>query len=120
MIPLDSTNQWLTPGRIASGAKGRWFESTRAYQLNPIPSINCDDLGKTVGQLRIDTVPRFVPTLCLFHSGAHCLHLRVNVPLRGSEVAVAGQIGQRVRVHVGRPAGQAGVTERVRDEKPHA
>ncbi len=44
---------------------------------------------------------------------------RMDVAARGSAAAMAGEIGERLRVHEGGPARQAGVAERVKRERFH-
>lgn len=64
-------------------------------------------------------MPSFVPTLChsrTFHRCKNGVRLRVNVPLGRRKVAVAGKISEGVRVHVGRPAREARMPERVKRE----
>ena len=63
------------------------------------------------------TVPIFVRTLCVsrpVHGRARRVLLRMNVPLGDGHVAVAGQIRQGPRVHVGRPPGEAGMSKSVK------
>ena len=55
--------------------------------------------------------------LSAFDCRANRLSLRMNVAPGHAEIAVAGEVGQRVRVHVCRPARQARVTEGVQRER---
>ena len=54
---------------------------------------------------------------CARHRVANSLRPGVNVASGGAEVAVAGEVRQGVRVHVFRPAGDAGVAESVKWER---
>src|SRR5690349_8663189 len=68
-------------------------------------------------------MPKSMPTLDAsrpIHRRADGLFLRMHVALRDVHVAMAGEIGQRPRVHVRRPAGEAGVPYRVELESLEA
>jgi len=65
-------------------------------------------------------VPIFVPTLVLSgacHRVANGLGLGMNVAPRRSEIAVAGEVGQSIWVHVLGPPRQAGVPECIERER---
>ena len=51
------------------------------------------------------------------HCGSHCPIFRVNISLRNRNVAVAGEIGQRERVHLRCPTRQEGVAQTVKLER---
>ncbi len=60
------------------------------------------------------SLPIFVPTLILSRAGhrvANSLRLGMNVAAGRTEIAVAGEVGQRIWVHVLGPPRQAGVPE---------
>lgn len=51
-----------------------------------------------------------------FHRSTYCFGLRVHIALGHGKIAMAGQISERVRIHMSCPARETGVTERVQRE----
>jgi hypothetical protein len=65
MVVFGLRNQKLTLGHNASGAKGRWFESTRAYH---IPK-NLPLRSRMTGALHRATLPRILRHPCVHSPG---------------------------------------------------
>ena len=62
-------------------------------------------------------MPKTMTTLNLGHRFADARFVRVNVAFRGVHVGVSGEHVERERVHVLRPAGEAGVPESLQNER---
>ena len=64
-------------------------------------------------------MPETMPTLSFartLHGSSNRLGLWMHVATRHAEVAVSGEVGESIGVHVGSPAGQAGMAESVQGE----
>ena len=68
----------------------------------------------------LSVVPRIVPTPGTLHRFSDRLLLWMYIALGDAHVPVSGQVGQRPRVHMGCPACQTGVSQRVKRKWLHA
>src|SRR5215469_522322 len=100
---------------------GREFESLRARHLTPSFSSSFGRFTSLRFWTFCGIMPGTMPTLLgctgLFDGLFECALLWMHVPLRDRHVAVAGEVCQCPRVHVGSPPCKAGVAQRVQRKR---